>query len=74
MPLKVERRDTNTLVFDIFQQATGQKPWDDAGKNPAAAALGRRGEGLKGAAQALTPEKRAEVPKKAARNDGTTNG
>lgn len=68
MPKKVERRDTNTLAFDIVQQATGQKPKEDAGKNPAAVALGRLGgqKGGKARAQALTPEKRAEIARKAA--------
>jgi hypothetical protein len=68
MPKKVERRDTNTLAFDIIQQVTGQRPKDDEGKNPAAVALGRLGgiKGGKARAQALTPEKRAEIARKAA--------
>ena len=68
MPKKVERRDTNTLAFDIVQQETGQRPKDDEGKNPAAVALGRLGgiKGGKARAQALTPEKRAEIARKAA--------
>ncbi len=44
------------------------KPDPDAGKNPAAVALGRMG-GLKGGkarADSLTPEKRKEIAKKAA--------
>lgn len=69
------RCDTNTLAFDIVQQATGQK---QAGKekDPAAVALGRKG-GLKGGrprAAMLTPEQRAEIAKKAAQKRwGSTN-
>lgn len=58
---KGERRDTNTLAFDIMQQATGEKPMPP--KNKAAVALGRLG-GLKGGkarAEKLTPEQRAEI-------------
>ena len=36
-----ERRDTNTLAFDIVQQATDQKAQSE--KDPAAVALGRLG-------------------------------
>lgn len=69
MPKKVERRDTNTLAFDIVQQVTGQKPKDDAGKNPAAVALGRLGgqKGGKARAEALSPEKRKAIAEKAAK-------
>lgn len=63
-------RDTNELAFSIVQQATGQieKPEEKPVKNPAAVTLGRLG-GLKGGkarAQALTPEQRAAIAKKAA--------
>lgn len=65
MPERSSRRDTNTLAFDIVQQATGQKPQE---KDPAAVALGRKG-GLKGGkarAASMTPERRAEIAKAAA--------
>lgn len=61
------RRDTNTLAFDIAQQATEQKPAD--GKNPAAVALGRLG-GLKGGlarSKILTAEQKKAIAEKAAR-------
>lgn len=66
MAKKVERRDTNTLAFDIMQQVTGQKP--DDGKNKAAVALGRLG-GLKGGkarAEKLSPNQRSEIARAAA--------
>jgi hypothetical protein len=68
MAKEVHRRDTNTLAFDIVQQATGQKPKDDEGKNPAAVALGRLGgkKGGKARAEALSPAKRKAIAKKAA--------
>ena len=67
MPEGSSRRDTNTLAFDIVQQATGQKPVEKE-KDPAAVALGRKG-GLKGGrarAEALSPAKRKAIAKKAA--------
>ena len=66
MPERSSRRDTNTLAFDIVQQATGQKPSQE--KDPAAVALGRKG-GLKGGkarAEALSPARRKAIAKKAA--------
>ena len=66
MVKKAERRDTNTLAFDIMQQVTGQKP--EPVKNKAAVALGRLG-GLKGGkarAETLTPNERRSIAKKAA--------
>ena len=64
-------RDSNQLAKLIVDIATGEaendKPVDD-GKDPAAVSLGRRG-GLKGGkarAAALTPERRAEIAKRAA--------
>lgn len=54
--------DTNRLAKQIIDEAT-------ADKNPAAVALGRLG-GLKGGKarrEALSPEKRAEIAKKAAK-------
>jgi hypothetical protein len=63
-------RDPNQLAKSIIDIATGQKPDrdPDAGKDAAAVALGRKG-GLKGGAAraaSMTPERRAEIAKKAA--------
>ena len=62
--------DPNVIAFDVVQQATTEdEPETTPAKNPAAVALGRLG-GLKGGkarAQALTPEQRSEIAKKAAR-------
>lgn len=63
-------KDVNEQAFDIFQQAIGEKPKPDPfeGKNPAAVTLGRLG-GLKGGkarAEKLTPDRRAEIARKAA--------
>jgi len=58
--------DENRAAFDAVARLTGDQP--EQVKNPAAQALGRLG-GLKGGkarADALTPEKRAEIAKKAA--------
>jgi hypothetical protein len=60
-------KDANVLAFNIVQMATGQveKPGE---KNHAAVTLGRL-SGLKGGkapATTLTPERRAEIAKKAA--------
>ena len=66
MAKKAERRDTNTLAFDIMQQVTGQKP--EPTKNKAAVALGRLG-GLKGGkarAEALTAKERSAIARLAA--------
>jgi hypothetical protein len=66
------RPDPNELAFSIVQQATGQIPKIDppeATKNPAAVTLGRLG-GLKGGkarAEKLSPAKRKEIAKKAAK-------
>jgi hypothetical protein len=66
-------RDPNQLAHQIIGIATGQVEnkvdhrLDDAGKDPAAVSLGRRG-GLKGGnarAQKLSPERRSEIAKKA---------
>jgi hypothetical protein len=68
MAKRVTRRDTNTLAFDIVQQATGEKPPD--GKNPAAVALGRLG-GLKGGrarANSLSPMERSRIARIAAKS------
>ncbi len=61
-------RDVNQRAFSIVQQATGEAPPSDDGKNPAAVALGRLG-GLKGGkarAASLTAKKRSAIAKKAA--------
>lgn len=63
-------RDLNELAASIIDAATNEaapEPIDD-GKDPAAVSLGRRG-GLKGGkarAAKLTPERRAEIARKAA--------
>jgi hypothetical protein len=64
-------RDVNELAKRLVDEATGEVPPfnPDAGKDPAAVALGRKG-GLKGGkarAEKLSPEKRAEIARKAAR-------
>ncbi len=63
-------RDVNQLASQIVGEATGEfAPVDpDAGKDPAAVALGRKG-GLKGGkarAERMTPEQRSDAAKKAA--------
>lgn len=72
MPNRSRKRptDVNELAFQIVGEATGEiEPVDpDAGKDPAAVALGRKG-GLKGGkarAAKMTPEERAESARKAA--------
>ena len=64
-------RDPNQLAKLITDIATGEitESPEENGKDPAAVALGRKG-GLKGGnarAKALTPEKRQEIAKKAAK-------
>lgn len=72
MPDRSRKRptDVNELAKQLVDEATGEAPpFDpDAGKDPAAVALGRKG-GLKGGkarAAKLTPEQRREAAKKAA--------
>ena len=72
MPERSRRRpaDPNELAKQLVDEATGEKPkFDpDAGKDPAAVALGRKG-GLKGGkarAEKLTAEQRSEAARKAA--------
>lgn len=72
MPNRSRKRptDINELAAQLVREATGEiEPVDqDAGKNPAAVALGRKG-GLKGGkarAAKLTPEERSEAARKAA--------
>lgn len=64
------RKDLNQLAASIVAQATGEEEEQpkQPEKNPAAVALGRLG-GLKGGEarkNALTPEQRSEIAKKAA--------
>jgi hypothetical protein len=63
-------RDVNKLAAQIVAEAVGDEPpYDpDAGKDPAAVALGRKG-GLKGGkarASKMTAEERSEAARKAA--------
>ncbi len=73
MPERSRRRpiDVNELAKQLTEEATGQAPpFDrDAGKDPAAVALGRRG-GLKGGkarAAKLSPEERSAAARRAAK-------
>jgi hypothetical protein len=62
-------RDANQLAKLIVDMSTGEAPPPEPAKNPAAVALGRLG-GLKGGkarAKSLTPKKRSEIAKKAAK-------
>jgi hypothetical protein len=63
-------RDPNELAKQIVDEATRETPKldPDAGKDPAAVALGRKG-GLKGGkarAAKMTPEERSEAARRAA--------
>lgn len=58
----------NELARQIVDEATGNAPDPDEGKDPAAVALGRKG-GLKGGkarAERMTPEERSRSARKAA--------
>jgi hypothetical protein len=62
-------RDPNQLAKSIIDIATGQKPDRDPtpeeqGKDPAAVALGKKGG--KARADAMTPERRAQIARAAA--------
>jgi hypothetical protein len=62
-------RDPNQLAKSIIDIATGEKPDRDPtpeeeGKDPAAVALGKKGG--KARANSMSPERRAEIAKKAA--------
>jgi len=63
-------RDLNEMAAAIVERATSDEPAPDpdAGKNPAAVALGRLGgqKGGKARAAKLTAEQRSEVARKAA--------
>lgn len=66
----MKRRDINQVAFDTLQQAIGAMPKTVPGENAEAAELGRKG-GLKGGAArkaSLTPARRAEIAKKAAKS------
>jgi hypothetical protein len=71
MPKRSSKPDVNQIAASILEAATGE-PEDltpKGEKNPAAVALGRLG-GLKGGrarASALSPSRRAQIAKKAAR-------
>jgi hypothetical protein len=64
-------KDFNQIAWEVVQKAIGEMPKEeppDPSKNAAAVTLGRLG-GLKGGkarADALTPEKRKAIAKKAA--------
>ncbi len=72
MPKRPRRpRDPNELAFQVYQEAIGEAPPqadEDAGKNPAAVALGKLGgaKGGKARAARLTKEERSEAARKAA--------
>lgn len=60
--------DLNRLAAAIVDEATGETPPADQGKDPAAVALGRKG-GLKGGkarAAKMSAEERSEAAKRAA--------
>lgn len=62
-------RDPNQLAKSIIDIATGERPDRDPtpeeqGKDPAAVALGKKGG--KARADSMSPERRAEIAKKAA--------
>jgi hypothetical protein len=60
--------DLNRLAASIVQEATGDSPPSDDGKDPAAVALGRKGgkKGGKARAEKMTAKQRSEAAKKAA--------
>jgi hypothetical protein len=70
----IKDHDFATVARRVVEQAIGEQldgsplPDPNAGKNPAAVALGRRGgiRGGKARAEKLTPEERRRIAKKAA--------
>jgi hypothetical protein len=74
---KNPKRDVNEVAFDVVKKATdpesssseGSGSPPDDGKNPAAVELGRKGgrKGGKARAESLSPARRREIAKKAAR-------
>lgn len=61
--------DLNKLASAIVDDATGEAPPQDDGKDPAAVALGRKGGKKGGTARAakMTPAERSEAARKAAK-------
>lgn len=63
-------RDVNELARQLVDEATGEKPKldPDAGKDPAAVALGRRGglRGGKARAEKMSAQERSEAARRAA--------
>lgn len=71
MPDRSRKRkpaDLNRLASAIVDEATGNAPDPDAGKNPAAVALGRLGgaKGGKARAESMTQEDRRAAARRAA--------
>lgn len=72
MPKRPRRpRDPNELAYQVYLEAIGeapQRPDPDAGKNPAAVALGKLGgaKGGKARAAKMTAEERRESARRAA--------
>lgn len=67
---KKKPRDLNRLATAIVQEATGEAPEEPpSDKNPHAVALGRLGgqKGGKARKESLTPERRKEIARLAAR-------
>jgi hypothetical protein len=72
---KPKDHDFATVARSVVEQAIGEKldesplPDPNAGKNPAAVALGRLGgmKGGKARAESLSPRKRSAIAKKAAK-------
>ena len=66
--IKRNPEDTNEALFRAFSEAVGEKPPEEALKNPAAVALGRLGGIKGGAARAakLTADERSAIAKRAA--------
>jgi hypothetical protein len=61
--------DPNSIAFRVLGEVTGQASTEPDTRNQAAVALGKLGasKGGKARAKALTPKKRKEIAKKAAR-------
>ena len=67
---KKKPRDTNQLAWQIVQEATGQAPPEPKDtRNPAAVAMAKLGaaKGGKARAKNLSPERRVEIARKAAK-------
>jgi hypothetical protein len=61
--------DLNRLAAAIVDEATGENPPTDDGKDPAAVALGRKGgkKGGKARAERMSAEERSEAARRAAK-------